>query len=126
MSPAAVPTDPGTVMSQIDADARSLDAASSRLGARIKELVDTEAEYDRSVQSELVRIHHAAKGAGERPPAEDIRKALAAQSVDSALYGRYLALQAEVDALKQYVKSRESILSARQSLLSALRAEARA
>jgi hypothetical protein len=122
----AAPTDPYTVMGAIDADARSLDHASARLGRVIKELVDTEARYDTAFQSELVRIHHAAKQEGTRPPAEDIRKALAARSVDSTLYGRYLALQAEVEALKQFVRSREAILSARQSLLSALRAEARA
>jgi hypothetical protein len=125
MSASVVPTDPVSVMAAIDGDARALDAASARLGRAIKEFAEAQRAYDSAVQGELVRIYNAAKEEGGRPPAEDVRKAQAHQRVDQDVYARFLSLQAQVDALKQYCRSRESILSARQSLLSALRAEAR-
>jgi len=115
--------DPATLMGQIDANARALDTAGAELGRAIKAMSEAEFAYDEAFESELLRIYHESKEAHERPPAEDVRKAMAHRAIRPTVYAAYLDARAQVDALKAYVRALEASVSARQSLLSALKAE---
>jgi hypothetical protein len=126
MSATATPTDPYTVMSDIQRDAALLARKSQDHGEVIVKLSEVAGRWDRAIQTELVRIFHEFNG---KPPAEDIRKAMAHDKVingDPELWAEYTSLTAREHALRQFCNRRQSVLSANQSLLSALRAEARA
>jgi hypothetical protein len=115
--------DPATLMGEIHASARAIDAGSKQLGQAIRRLAQTQETYEAAQESALILIRDEAVTAGERVPAEDLRRAMAHRRVPSEIYGAYLQNQAEVDGLKAWLRAQEAALSARQSLLSALRAE---
>ena len=55
--------------------------------------------------------------AGERMPAEDVRRAIAHQNVDAGIYGAHLMAKANREALEKRVTARRAAVNARQSLL---------
>jgi hypothetical protein len=119
-------TSPYALIAEIDRNAREIDAGGRTLAKAIVEFAKVTQVYEAAIESEKIRIFDAAKNAGERMPAEDIRNAIAHRAVDSGVYARYLAKLAEIDALKAWTKTLASAMSARQSLLAAMREEVKA
>lgn len=79
-----------------------------------------EAAYEKAVQTQLIAIYHKAKEAGERLPAEDIRRALAHQEISNEIYAEFLTTKATKEALQTRYRALSAAVSARQSLLKAL------
>jgi hypothetical protein len=112
--------DVGAVMGAVEEGAARLEAAGDELYKATLRHEDAHNAYERAVEAELVRIHHEAKKAGERPPAEDLRRALAHQAIDDTTYQHYLATRAEVAAKDKLYRALAAAVSARQSLLKGL------
>src|SRR5689334_13116357 len=109
--------DPATLMGQIDADCRALDAVGKELGAKLKQLADTEIAYQDAYDAALL---DSSEGSKEK------REARARQGVPAELRGRLFRLRGEVESLKQYARIKAGTLSGRQSQLSTLKVEAMA
>lgn len=109
-------TDPATIMAEVTADCRSLDAVGRELGAKLKLLADAELAYGDAFDTKLLEADESSK---ER------REAWARQHVDADLRGALTRLKREVDALQAYARIKGAVLSGRQSILSTLRDEAR-
>lgn len=122
----AIDTSPYALMAEIERNARELDAGGRTLAKAITEFARVTQTYEAAIESEKIRIFDAAKHAGERMPAEDIRTAMAHRAVDSGVYARYLSKQAEIEALKAWTRTLSSVLSARQTLLNVMRDEVKA
>lgn len=121
--------DPGTLMAKIEDSAAEIDEAGKLLAAAIHRASEAEIEYEQAKQEELIRLHGEYRLGGkrekEKPPAADLRAAMAHQRIDSAVYGNYLLTKATTEALKARLKSLEASTSARQSLLATMRDELR-
>lgn len=79
--------------------------------------------YEQAIATELLKIYSESKDAGERLPAEDLRKAMAHSKVKGEVWASYLTAKAKVDAIDKWIKTRQSILSALQSELGQMRVE---
>ena len=113
---------PGPIMAEIVESARILDECGLELRAAIEDEADARLQYDRKVEAAKIEVYHKSKKVGERPPAEDIRTALA-HGMAEVEYARHLSAKARVEGLKAYQTSVRASTSARQTLLSALKAE---
>ena len=113
---------PGPIMAEILESARLLDECGRELRGAIEEEADARLHYDRKVEKAKIEVYHSSKKMGERPPAEDIRTALA-HGMAEAEYARHLMSKAKVDSLKALQASLRASTSARQTLLSAFKAE---
>lgn len=109
-------------MAEIVEAARGLDTCGRDLRAAIEEEAKCRLAYDRKVERAKIEVYHKAKKMGERPPAEDIRTALA-HSMAEDEYAGFLSSKATVEGLKAWQMSLRASTSARQTLLSTLRAE---
>lgn len=109
-------TDPATLMGQLDADARALDAVGRELGAKLKELAEVEIAHQDAYDAALLEVNESSK---------EKREAKARLAVPVELRGRLARLRREVEALKSYARIKGDTMSGRQSQLSALRDEAR-
>ena len=70
--------------------------------------------------AEIIAIESEAIANAVRPPAADIRQALARQRArekNPTLYADYLRLTAEVEALQRWIATNKSVVSALQSVL---------
>jgi hypothetical protein len=112
--------DVGVVMAEVEEGAGRLEKAADVMDAATRRYEQAENAYSRAVEVELVRIHHEAKQAGERPPAEDLRRALAHAAIEDGIYEEYLAAKAELAARTSRYRALSASVSARQSLLKAL------
>jgi hypothetical protein len=83
--------DPVTLMTEITADVKALDATGRELGKAIKVLAESELKYEQALQSQLVTQLHDAKETGQRLPGEQLRSAIAHQQIDSKVYAEYLS-----------------------------------
>ena len=113
---------PGPIMAEILECARVLDETGMELRAAIEDEADARLLYDRKVERAKIEIYHNAKKVGERPPAEDLRTALAHGMAEDE-YAGHLKAKAKVDSLKALQSSLRASTSARQTLLSTLKAE---
>lgn len=113
---------PGPIMAEIVEAARLLDECGRELRTAIEEEATARLAYDRKVESAKIEVYHKAKKMGERPPAEDIRTALAHGMAENE-YAGHLTAKAKVEGLKALQSSLRASTSARQTLLSALKAE---
>lgn len=111
------------LMSQIDEGCTRLDRIGRELADAIQAFATTEREYVIAMEQAKLEILHNSRAKRERPPAEDLRDALAHQQIDPVLYGRWLTGRAEINALRAHARAVEHSLSGRQSLLAAMRAE---
>lgn len=112
--------DPGALMNAVDEGANRLERASEAYHDAVLRYERSEAAYERAFQKQLIVIHHRAKEAKERPPAEDLRRALAHEAIDGEVYGEYLEAKAQREALAVRYRALAAAVSARQSLLKAL------
>lgn len=112
--------DPGTTMDAVDHGADRLEHAADVLYEAIKRFETAEEALEKAEGKELVRIFHEAQEMGDRPPAEDIRKALARGLIDPVVYQEYLEAKVEKEGLGVRFKALTAAVSARQSVLKAL------
>lgn len=115
-------TSPGPIMAEIVQAAAALDECGRDLREAIAEETAARLEYDRKVEGAKIEVYNKAKRNGERPPAEDIRTALAHRMAEDE-YARHLTAKAKVEGLRAWQQSLRASTSARQTLLSTLKAE---
>src|SRR4051812_11962991 len=105
----------GELMNAVEDGAERLEKASDKLYKAIKDAGEAERAYEQRFEQELLTIYHAAKRAGERMPAEDVRRAIAHENVDDGIYAAHLMAKAELAALEKLFRGVEKAVSARQS-----------
>jgi NADPH-dependent ferric siderophore reductase len=79
-----------------------------------------ESKWQDAHDAEIIAIESEAIANAVRPPAADIRQALARQKArdkNPTLYADYLRLTAEVEALQRWIATNKSVVSALQSVL---------
>lgn len=76
--------------------------------------------YRAALDTALIEIYERAISDGQRPPAEDIRTALAVRRVreaEPALCVDHMRLEADIQALRQWISNRKAAINAKQSVL---------
>jgi hypothetical protein len=79
-----------------------------------------DSKWQDAYDAEIIAIESEAIANAVRPPAADIRQALARQRArdkNPTLYADYLRLTAEVEALQRWIATNKSVVSALQSVL---------
>jgi hypothetical protein len=79
----------------------------------------TKLRYEIAIDEELVRIYEDAMSDGRRPPAEDVRGALARSAVRSKnpqLVADFKAQETRIEALKLWLSNQRQVISGYQSL----------
>jgi hypothetical protein len=112
--------DPLQVMGEVEEGAGALEKASASMYRATLAFEQAEARLERELQKEIVRIYNDSKRAGERPPAEDLRRALALDALERrepGLYQNFLATKARLAARTSRYRGLAASVSARQSLL---------
>lgn len=119
------------ILQALDVASSGLQSASTKLSRLISEFgeasVDENGEikegiglrYKVAIKDELAYLYTTALGEGRKPPAEDIRGALAERAVRSKqpqLYADYHAQKAQIEALKLWISSQKQVISGYQSL----------
>lgn len=131
----------GEVMAALDEASKGVQAASTELSdltVRFHEAdLDPETgevrslgiglRFDIAVKDELASIYNDAIQAEppRRPPAEDIREAMAHRAVQTKqprLWAEYHTTKARIDALRSWISNQKSAISANQSVLRGERA----
>jgi hypothetical protein len=115
-------TSPGPIMAEIVKAAAALDECGRELHLAIMDDAEARLAYDRKVEEAKIEVYNNSKKMGERPPAEDIRTALAHRMAEDE-YAGHLKAKARVEALRAWQQSLRASTSARQTLLSTLKAE---
>lgn len=113
-------TDPTQALSDVDNGASRLEQAAEVLYKAVLRHEKAENDYERAVQRQLIVIEDKAKKAGERVPAEDLRKARAHDAIDPEVYAEYLESKAHRKALEFKFRGLSSSVSARQTVLKSL------
>ena len=117
--------DPETVTLELNQAAHAVFRASNHLKKLSEEFDGAEGElgigvqYDIALEDELAEIYESSEG---KPPAEDIRKAMAKARVRTKqpdLDANYRRLSTEIKATQVWISNQKAVLSARQSVLSA-------
>lgn len=122
----------GEIMEALDLASKGVQAASTELSKLTQEFhdagIDDNGElvmgvglqFDIAVKEELAVIYTTALENDRRPPAEDIRAAMAERAVRTKkpdLWMGYHHTKARIDALKGWISNQKSSISANQSLL---------
>lgn len=119
---------PETVLRQLNIAAQAVFRASNRLKSLSEELDGKDGElgvgtrYDIAIEDALVEIYGEAEG---RPPAEDVRTAMAKARVRAKhpeLDADYRRLTTEIKAARIWISNQKAVLSAKQSVLNGARA----
>jgi hypothetical protein len=121
----------GEVMQALDDAAKGVQAASTELsklteafyeshldGERV--VLGTGLQFDCAVRDELAVIYTDAIENDRRPPAEDIRAAMAQRAVQAKrpdLWAEYHGKKARIEALKSWITNQRAAISANQSIL---------
>lgn len=109
--------DPISTMSAVEKGAGRLESIADQIANAVREAAECEAAYDEAMEKALIAIYHHSRSARERPPAEDIRTALAHEQVEAGVYAAHLMSKANLSALDKQMKGLSAAVSARQSLL---------
>lgn len=75
--------------------------------------------FDIALREELSRIYEQHVEQGKRPPAEDIRQAIADKAVqtkDPSLWAEFHSQKAEIEGLRLWLSNEKAAISANQSL----------
>lgn len=112
--------DPGRLMSDVDRMSTEAAEMADRLADATRHAANSEQAYEREYERQVISIYHEAKRSGERMPAEDVRRAVAHEQVDDAIYATHLLAKAEVAALEKKARLLSTALSGKQSLLRAM------
>jgi hypothetical protein len=103
-----------------------LDNLSKALMNAELELAPLERELEVFVSDFHVALWEEYRDKGERPPASEVRIALAHRAFDRDKYNRYLALKAARGRAKQRISDLKGVVDAQRSILSALKIEVEA
>jgi hypothetical protein len=123
------------ILRDLDDAAKGVQAASTELSqlitrfgeARMEDgtmVQGTKLRYEIALDEELVRIYEDAMADGKRPPAEDVRGALARSAVrqkSPQLYADFKAQETRITALKLWLSNQRQVISGYQSLRNAER-----
>jgi hypothetical protein len=115
-----VSLDPGKIMADVDKGADRLEAAADTYSKAVLRYEKAENDYERAVQKQLLVVLDKSKKAGERVPAEDLRRAMAHDAIDPEVYAEYLEARAHKESLSVRFRALSASVSARQSLLKSL------
>src|SRR5690554_5448114 len=107
-------------MVAVDNGAKALEDEAGAYHASVLRYERAEAQYNKALHTQVIKIVHKYKQAGDKLPAEDVRRALAHESIDPEVYAEYLEAKAQKEATAVRYRALEKALSARQSLLRAL------
>jgi hypothetical protein len=110
-------TDAGALQAAIELGAERLEKAAGAIHHATIEAGEAEHAYEKALEKELLTIYHEAKRAGERMPAEDVRRAIAHEQIEDEVYALHLHKKAHLAAQEKLFKGLQAALSARQSLL---------
>jgi hypothetical protein len=122
------PLDPEQTTIELRAASRALAASAAKLGKLMKEYAGTPDEpgagkrFDQAVAVRKVMLFRNAISAGERPPGEEARQAIAdveIREAEPALAADRDRMADEMAALKQFISSQKQVISGHQSVLSA-------
>lgn len=83
-------------------------------------VMGTGVQFEMALRDELAFIYEDAIENSRRPPAEDIREAMAHRAVQTKkpeLWATYHAEKSEIDALKVWISNQKSVISACQTLV---------
>lgn len=119
------PTDPVTVMAELDEATTELNDRSNELAQveRSLEPVEVQVEEFRASHEEGLWIKYVENG--EKFPPEKLRERLANRSMDAELLGRYTGLVNRRKRLEKRITTLKSVVNAKQSILSAMKEAAR-
>ena len=119
------PTDPVTVMAELDAATLELDDLSNRLARLERDLapVELEVEEFHAMFEEGLWKQHL--DGGKFPP-ERLRERMANRAMDVELLGRYSALSLSRKRLEKRISALKAVINAKQTIISALKEAARA
>ncbi len=112
-----------TTMGELNEAAAGLQRAANRLYNEMKRFEGpdgTGTRYAIAVSSKLLEIYDQAVEAEKRPPAEDIRTAMAEKSVREEqpdLYKQWREAATEIEATRIWISAVKQSISARQSVL---------
>ena len=124
------------VMEALDEASRGVQAASTELSQLVTSFYEAgegpEGEilsgvglrFETKLKEELASIYQDAIAKGTRPPAEDIREALAYKAVETkhaSLFAEYHSKKGRIDALRMWIANQKAAIGANQSLLRAER-----
>lgn len=119
------------ILEALDKAAKGLQMASSKLSRLSQDFLEAKItedgeiqvgvglQFDTQVREEKIAIYQAAIAAEQRPPAEDLREAMALKAVEQKhpkLWVDYHGMKAQIDALKMWVSNEKQTISANQSL----------
>ena len=116
-------SDPATLMGEVEADCRALDACGKELGRALKELAEAEIASGDAFDAALIEVEREYAGRDERLPSAEQRAAHARQKIEPELRGKAMRLKREVEALQHWARIKQASVSGRQSILSTLKAE---
>jgi hypothetical protein len=97
--------DPGQVMSDVDVAPKKIEAAADLYDAAVNSEAEASLAYDKAFEAELLTIYHEAKRAGERMPAEDVRRAIAHDRMDDTLYADHVMTKARAAAADKQLRA---------------------
>lgn len=120
------PTDPVTIMAELDQATEELNTLSSQLAVLERKLapVEMEVEEFRSQHEEGLWARHV--DGGEKFPPEALRERLANRAMDADLLGRYSALVGARRRMEKRISSLKAVINAKQTIISALKEAGRA
>jgi len=76
--------------------------------------------YEQALDDELIRIEEVAFARDKRPPATDIRQAMARRKVREEhpeLHAEHMQLSATIEATQKWISNRKAAMNAKQSVL---------
>lgn len=125
-----------TLLTELNEAARGVAASSTKLAKLTKEFENRSngdgevqlgvgARYAIALENELVAIWEESEAQDKRPPAEDIRTALAKRRLrqkDPTLVAEYGRITTEMKALQRWISDNKAVVSAKQSVLNGARA----
>lgn len=114
--------DPSRVVREVDEGAERLEKAADVFSASVKRFEDAEQDFELAMAIERKKAYFDTDTRTKKPPAEDVRDAMALASVDEGIRLEYAAAKAEKESQKTRFYALQGAVSARQSLLKYLTA----
>jgi hypothetical protein len=115
------PTDPVTIMAELDQATEELNQLSGALAELERKLTPVEMEVEEFMAAHEEGLWTRHTEDGEKFPPEALRTRLAHRAMDANLLGRYSALLASRRRMEKRISSLKAVVNAKQSILSALK-----
>lgn len=120
------PTDPVTIMAELDQATEELNELSTKLAELERALTPVELEFEEFIGAYEEGLWFRHTEEGEKFPPEALRTRLAHRAMDADLLGRYSALTASRKRMEKRISSLKAIINAKQTIISALKEASRA